>query len=99
MAISLYCWSGSSNPNNNMPVLAQILLEWFLDALHPKKLIDVGFLRLGLRMTMSRTIKLYKLPESTATPGLRKMELQDVSRLTRLLGYTSPTSSSSPSLS
>jgi len=53
--------------------------------LNPKKLIDVGFSRLGARMTMSRTIKLYKLPDSTATPGFRKMEPHDVPAVTRLL--------------
>ncbi|KAF7806747.1 glycylpeptide N-tetradecanoyltransferase 1 [Senna tora] len=40
---------------------------------------------LGARMTMSRTIKLYKLPDSTVTPGFRKMELRDVPAVTRLL--------------
>ncbi|WOL20393.1 hypothetical protein Cni_G29198 [Canna indica] len=54
-------------------------------SLNPKKLIDVQFSRLGARMTMSRTIKLYKLPESTVTPGFRKMELRDVPPVTRLL--------------
>ncbi|CAL9052097.1 unnamed protein product [Musa banksii] len=54
-------------------------------SLNPKKLIDVGFSRLGARMTMSRTIRLYKLPGSTATLGLRKMELRDVPAVTRLL--------------
>ncbi|KAK7840376.1 glycylpeptide n-tetradecanoyltransferase 1 [Quercus suber] len=49
------------------------------------KLIDVGFSRLGARMTMSRTIKLYKLPDSPVTPGFRKMELRDVPAVTRLL--------------
>lgn len=34
---------------------------------------------------MSRTIKLYKLPDSTVTPGLRMMELRDVLAATRLL--------------
>nr|XP_019704637.1 glycylpeptide N-tetradecanoyltransferase 1 [Elaeis guineensis] len=58
--------------------------------LNPKKLIDVGFSHLGDRMTMSRTIGLYKLLESTATPGLRKMEYRDVPAVTRLLrGYLS----------
>nr|AAF19802.1 N-myristoyl transferase [Brassica oleracea] len=50
-----------------------------------KKLIDVGFSRLGARMTMSRTIKLYKLPDVPATPGFRKMEPCDVPAVTRLL--------------
>jgi glycylpeptide N-tetradecanoyltransferase len=36
-------------------------------------------------MTMSRTIKLYKLPDSPATPGFRNMELRDVPAVTRLL--------------
>ena len=30
------------------------------------------------RMTMARTIKLYKLPDETATPGLRRMRPEDV---------------------
>lgn len=59
--------------------------QYWHRSLNPKKLIDVGFSRLGARMTMSRTIKLYKLPESTATPGMRKMELRDVPAVTQLL--------------
>lgn len=59
--------------------------QYWHRSLNPKKLIDVGFSRLGARMTMSRAIKLYKLPESTATPGFRMMELRDVPAVTRLL--------------
>ncbi|PSR96931.1 Glycylpeptide N-tetradecanoyltransferase [Actinidia chinensis var. chinensis] len=59
--------------------------QYWHRSLNPKKLIDVGFSRLGARMTMSRTIKLYKLPDSTATPGFRKMEPHDVPAVTRLL--------------
>ncbi|XP_021294178.1 glycylpeptide N-tetradecanoyltransferase 1-like [Herrania umbratica] len=59
--------------------------QYWHRSLNPKKLIEVGFSRLGARMTMSRTIKLYKLPESTVTPGFRKMELRDVPAVTRLL--------------
>ncbi|CAN6457042.1 unnamed protein product [Victoria cruziana] len=59
--------------------------QYWHRSLNPKKLIDVGFSRLGARMTMSRTIKLYKLPDSTATPGFRAMELRDVPAVTRLL--------------
>ncbi|CAL0320282.1 unnamed protein product [Lupinus luteus] len=59
--------------------------QYWHRSLNPKKLIDVGFSRLGARMTMSRTIKLYKLPDSTVTPGFRKMELRDVPAVTRLL--------------
>uniref|UniRef100_A0A1D1Z667 Glycylpeptide N-tetradecanoyltransferase n=1 Tax=Anthurium amnicola TaxID=1678845 RepID=A0A1D1Z667_9ARAE len=59
--------------------------QYWHRSLNPKKLIDVGFSRLGPRMTMSRTIKLYKLPDSVTTPGFRKMELRDVPAVTRLL--------------
>ncbi|GJZ62574.1 glycylpeptide N-tetradecanoyltransferase 1-like protein [Tanacetum coccineum] len=59
--------------------------QYWHRTLNPKKLIDVGFSRLGPRMTMSRTIKLYKLPDSPVTPGFRKMELHDVPAVTRLL--------------
>ncbi|XP_031382921.1 glycylpeptide N-tetradecanoyltransferase 1-like [Punica granatum] len=59
--------------------------QYWHRSLNPKKLIEVGFSRLGARMTMSRTIKLYKLPDSTATPGFRAMELRDVPAVTRLL--------------
>ncbi|GAA0184753.1 hypothetical protein Leryth_015487 [Lithospermum erythrorhizon] len=59
--------------------------QYWHRSINPKKLIDVGFSRLGPRMTMSRTIKLYKLPDQTATPGFRKMEIHDVPAVTRLL--------------
>ncbi|GLT98705.1 hypothetical protein SLE2022_161970 [Rubroshorea leprosula] len=59
--------------------------QYWHRSLNPKKLIDVGFSRLGARMTMSRTIKLCKLSDSPATPGFRKMELRDVPAVTRLL--------------
>ncbi|CAM0882335.1 unnamed protein product [Alopecurus aequalis] len=54
-------------------------------SLNPRKLIDVGFSRLGPRMTMSRTVRLYKLPDAPLTPGFRQMELRDVAAVTRLL--------------
>jgi hypothetical protein len=39
-------------------------------------------------MTMARTIKLYKLPDTPATPGIRPMEPRDVPGVARLLaGY------------
>ncbi|KAL4553554.1 hypothetical protein Ndes2526B_g03394 [Nannochloris sp. 'desiccata'] len=53
--------------------------------LNPKKLIAVGFSRLASRMTMARTIKLYKLPEKPLTPGLRPMEPRDVPAVTSIL--------------
>ncbi|CAA0808640.1 Glycylpeptide N-tetradecanoyltransferase 1 [Striga hermonthica] len=59
--------------------------QYWHRSLNPKKLIDVGFSRLGARMTMSRTIKLFKLPDQTVTPRFRKMETHDVPAVTRLL--------------
>lgn len=47
-------------------------------SLNPKKLIAVGFSQLGPRMTLSRVIKLYQLPETTQTPGVRPLEPRDV---------------------
>jgi glycylpeptide N-tetradecanoyltransferase len=45
--------------------------RYYHRSLNPKKLIEVGFSRLAPRMTLTRTIKLYALPEQTQTPGLR----------------------------
>ncbi|KAG7570466.1 Myristoyl-CoA:protein N-myristoyltransferase C-terminal [Arabidopsis thaliana x Arabidopsis arenosa] len=53
--------------------------------LNPKKLIDVGFSCLRDRMTMNRTVKLYKLPNAPVTPGFREMEPRDVPAVTELL--------------
>eukprot|EP00240_Pyramimonas_obovata_P001354 CAMPEP_0118933616 /NCGR_PEP_ID=MMETSP1169-20130426/12087_1 /TAXON_ID=36882 /ORGANISM="Pyramimonas obovata, Strain CCMP722" /LENGTH=429 /DNA_ID=CAMNT_0006876399 /DNA_START=60 /DNA_END=1349 /DNA_ORIENTATION=- len=54
-------------------------------SLNPKKLIEVGFSPLHKRMTMARTIKLYKLPTEPATPGFRQMTDADVPQVTALL--------------
>ncbi|EXB38875.1 Glycylpeptide N-tetradecanoyltransferase 1 [Morus notabilis] len=59
--------------------------QYWQRSLNPKKLIDVGFSTLGARMTMSRTVKLYKLSDSPVTPGFRRMELRDVPAVTQLL--------------
>eukprot|EP00252_Welwitschia_mirabilis_P004697 TRINITY_DN14997_c0_g1_i1.p1 TRINITY_DN14997_c0_g1~~TRINITY_DN14997_c0_g1_i1.p1 ORF type:complete len:420 (+),score=59.93 TRINITY_DN14997_c0_g1_i1:574-1833(+) len=59
--------------------------QYWHRSLNPKKLIDVGFSRLGPRMTMSRTIKLYRLPDSTVTPGFRAMERHDIPAVAALL--------------
>jgi len=57
-------------------------------SLNPKKLIDVGFSHLGPRMTMARTIKLYKVPDEPQLPGMREMTEKDVPRVTELVtGY------------
>jgi len=64
--------------------------RYYHRSLNPKKLIDVGFSHLGPRMTMARTIKLYKVPEQPQLPGIRPMEKQDMPRVFELVaGYLS----------
>lgn len=59
--------------------------RYYHRSLNPKKLIEVGFSHLAPRMTMQRTIKLYHLPETTSTPGLRPMASKDVPQVTKML--------------
>jgi len=54
-------------------------------SLNPKKLIEVKFSHLSRNMTMQRHLKLYRLPEQTKVPGLRKFQIEDVSKVTVLL--------------
>jgi len=62
--------------------------RYYHRSLNPKKLIEVGFSHLGPRMTMARTIKLYKLPEHPQLAGMRPMEERDVQRVYELVsGY------------
>eukprot|EP00386_Alphamonas_edax_P015128 GDKI01046290.1.p2 GENE.GDKI01046290.1~~GDKI01046290.1.p2 ORF type:complete len:485 (-),score=185.54 GDKI01046290.1:241-1695(-) len=61
--------------------------RYFHRSLNPKKLLDVGFSHLGRNMTISRTVKLYKLadkPELT-DPPLRPMTKSDVPHVTKLI--------------
>jgi len=59
--------------------------RYYHRSLNPKKLIEVGFSHLGPRMTMARTIKLYKLPEHPQLAGMREMEEKDVQRVYELI--------------
>ncbi|KAI3437841.1 hypothetical protein D9Q98_000287 [Chlorella vulgaris] len=59
--------------------------QYWHRSLNPKKLISIGFSRLAQRMTMARTLKLYKLPDQPQTPGIRQMEDRDVPQVTALL--------------
>jgi len=62
--------------------------RYYHRSLNPKKLIDVGFSHLGPRMTMARTIKLYKVPDTPQLSGMRTMEPKDVPRVHELVaGY------------
>eukprot|EP01052_Picozoa_sp_SAG31_P002493 SAG31_NODE_88_length_26714_cov_6.972046_17_plen_322_part_00 len=54
-------------------------------SLKPKKLIEVGFSRLQERMTMSRLIKLLKLPVNPQIPSIRPMVQADVPQVCKLL--------------
>ncbi|KAJ8917261.1 hypothetical protein NQ315_002278 [Exocentrus adspersus] len=54
-------------------------------SLNPKKLIEVKFSHLSRNMTMQRTLKLYKLPDTPKTLGYRKMTPADVPRAHKLL--------------
>ena len=57
-------------------------------SINPKKLIEVKFSHLSRNMTMQRHLKLYKLPDTTKTPGIRELKTQDVEAVTSLLnGY------------
>jgi len=62
--------------------------RYYHRSLNPKKLIDVGFSHLGPRMTMARTIKLYKVPDHPQLPGMREMQPEDMQRVFELIsGY------------
>lgn len=64
--------------------------QYWHRSLNPKKLVEVGFSRLGGRMTMARTIKTYRLPATPRIPGSRRMTKADVPRVAQLLrGYLS----------
>lgn len=54
-------------------------------SLNPKKLIEVKFSHMSRNMTMQRTLKLYKLPDTPRTPGYRKMVAADVPKAHKLL--------------
>ncbi|XP_048754458.1 glycylpeptide N-tetradecanoyltransferase 2-like [Ostrea edulis] len=54
-------------------------------SLNPRKLIAVKFSHLTRNMTMQRTLKLYKLPDNTKTPGFRAFTPADVSDTFNLL--------------
>ncbi|KAG9342828.1 hypothetical protein JZ751_015700, partial [Albula glossodonta] len=54
-------------------------------SLNPRKLVEVKFSHLSRNMTLQRTMKLYRLPDTTKTAGLRPMEKRDVKQVTELL--------------
>lgn len=54
-------------------------------SLNPRKLIEVKFSHLSRNMTMQRTLKLYKLPETPRIPGFRTLKEKDVKQSCALL--------------
>lgn len=62
--------------------------RYYHRTLNAKKLVDIGFTRPPKRMTMARMAKLYKLPNTTSTVGLRPMELKDCKSACELLNQT-----------
>lgn len=54
-------------------------------SLNPRKLIEVRFSHLGRNMTMQRTLKFYKLPDITKTPGFRPLKADDVQHAYQLV--------------
>ena len=54
-------------------------------SLNPKKLVHIGYSRLGSRMTMARLQKLYRLPAACSTSGIRPMLASDVDGVHALL--------------
>jgi len=59
--------------------------RYYHRSLNPKKLIQVGFSRLGPRMTLSRTIRLYALPQDITMTGLEPLSPPYVSSARELL--------------
>ncbi|XP_032868734.1 glycylpeptide N-tetradecanoyltransferase 2 isoform X2 [Amblyraja radiata] len=54
-------------------------------SLNPRKLVEVKFSHLSRNMTLQRTMKLYRLPDTPKTAGLRPMEQKDVKSVQELL--------------
>ncbi|KAM5273382.1 glycylpeptide N-tetradecanoyltransferase 1 [Ctenodactylus gundi] len=63
----------------------EFLLWYWHRSLNPRKLIEVKFSHLSRNMTMQRTMKLYRLPETPKTAGLRPMEKKDIPVVHQLL--------------
>ncbi|TNN75707.1 Glycylpeptide N-tetradecanoyltransferase 2 [Liparis tanakae] len=68
-----------------IPADIRIYDTYWHRSLNPRKLVEVKFSHLSRNMTLQRTMKLYRLPDSTKTPGLRPMERRDIRQVTELL--------------
>eukprot|EP00825_Cyclidium_porcatum_P037632 TRINITY_DN4193_c0_g1_i1.p1 TRINITY_DN4193_c0_g1~~TRINITY_DN4193_c0_g1_i1.p1 ORF type:complete len:249 (+),score=53.17 TRINITY_DN4193_c0_g1_i1:77-823(+) len=59
--------------------------RYYHRSLNPKKLIEVKFSCLAKNQTISRVIKLFKLPEQLTQEGFKEMKKKDVSGVFKLL--------------
>ena len=59
--------------------------RYYHRSLNFQKLIDIGFSRLRQNMSISKTLKLYNLPEKTENKGLRILEENDCPKVMKLL--------------
>lgn len=59
--------------------------RYYHRSLNPKKLVEIGFSRLAPRMTLARTIKLFKTLDAPKTKGFRAMVPEDVEQVSVLL--------------
>ena len=66
-------------------IIVSFNFRYWHRSLNPKKLIEVKFSHLSRNMTMQRHLKLYRLPDTTKTEGLRKLKITDVPEACALL--------------
>eukprot|EP01120_Amphizonella_sp_Union-15-10_P010386 TRINITY_DN4140_c0_g1_i2.p1 TRINITY_DN4140_c0_g1~~TRINITY_DN4140_c0_g1_i2.p1 ORF type:complete len:415 (+),score=84.24 TRINITY_DN4140_c0_g1_i2:53-1246(+) len=59
--------------------------RYYHRSLNPQKLISVGFSHKKPRMSMSMTVKLYSLPKSPSTPGIRQLKPGDIPQVYQLV--------------
>lgn len=59
--------------------------RYYHRSLNPKKLIESNFSSLGKNQTLSRVVKLFKLPEDTTIQGIRPMKNKDIAGVHKLL--------------
>jgi glycylpeptide N-tetradecanoyltransferase len=59
--------------------------RYYHRTINSRKLLDIGFTRLGPRMNRLRFERLHKLPDEVTLPGWRKMTKSDVPAVTKML--------------
>ncbi len=59
--------------------------RYYHRSLNVKKLVEIGFSRLAPRMTLARTMKLFRVNDAPKIEGFREMLPKDVSQVHRLL--------------